>query len=444
MQVVWLVLLGLLWASMAEAACSGSGTTWTCPSGSTVADVQAAHNSATSGYTITLAVGSYSWGSSTLTLTKAGIVTGTGPDADLTTTTDTTCNTGTQSCITGSGDPIILIAPTSDLSIRVTKLHITRNGGQPTNNSAGISSAFQVRSPSSAFPLTLIRVDHNTLDGGVFGLFPNGWIEGVFDHNRLENCQSCIYVGEELYGNIGAESWTRMYMTFGSGGVALAGSRHAVFFEDNTFVHTTGGNLDAEPYTDKGGVIVMRHNTWYVPSGISFFVPLGDHGDNGNFGRGVPIHEDYNNTFHLDSWCGGYDSIRGGSKLSHDNQLFGAGCDHGINITNDGGGPNDTPVNIFIWNNTINGVAQSASFVDNSYGAPVLQDQNYFLHAPQASGGGCHYTGTPGLQANLSCTGSGANPYFGYTPYTYPHPLQSAQGGTDLTPPAAPTGLIVR
>jgi hypothetical protein len=444
MQKVWLVLLGLLWATSSEAApCTGSGTTWTCPNTALASDVQAAHNSATSPYTITLAAGTYPTWTTRLTLTKAGVLTGSGPDADLTTQTNTNC-LGTQTCLTGTTDPVILVAPTTDLSIRITKLHITRNSGSPQNTSAGQLAAIKVLNASSTFPLTLTRIDHNTMDGGSAALYPEGWIEGVFDHNRIENCYACLYVGEGDYGNSGAESWTRMYTTFGSGGIALAGSRHAAFFENNTFVHTlsVGGNLEAEPYTDKGGVIVMRYNTWYA-TGYSFFVPLGDHGDNGNFGRGVPIHEDYNNEFHLNSGCIGYDSVRGGSKLSHDNKLYGSGCGpSAVELTNDGGGSGDGIVNSFFWNNTINDVAQGSGFINNSY--PVTLEREYYLHAPQASGGNCHYTGTPGPAANLSCTSSGTNAYLAYTPYTYPHPLQGTQVGTDLTPPAAPVNLVIR
>jgi hypothetical protein len=448
MKMVTLILLVVLWATSSEAACSGAGTSWTCTAGSTAADVQAAHNSASSDYTITLAPGSYAWGGASLIVTKAGVITGSGPDADLTTQTNTTCNSSIQTCITGSGNPIVSVKPTTDVSIRITKLHITRNNGQPANASACQGAAIEVDSTTSSFPLTQIRIHNNTTDGGAVALCADGWIEGVFDHNRIEDCYACLYVREGLapdsgYGTI---SWTRMYTIYGSGGVAAAGTRHAVFFEDNTFVHTTGlggagGALEAEPYTDQGGVPVVRYNKWYA-TGYGFFVPLGPHGDNGAT-RGVPIDEQYNNEFHLNGPCGGYMSQRGGSVLSHDNKLYGS-CGSGFDITNDGGGSGDTPMNTFVWNNTLNDVAQSSGLVTNSYGSPVVLNQTYYLHAPQASGGKCSYTGTPGPLANLTCTGSGANAYSGYVPYTYPHPLQSNQVSSDLTPPATPTGLTIR
>ena len=52
------------WASGAEAACSGSGTIWTCTAGSTPADIQSAIDSASSRATIALESGSYSWANS--------------------------------------------------------------------------------------------------------------------------------------------------------------------------------------------------------------------------------------------------------------------------------------------------------------------------------------------------------------------------------------------
>jgi len=55
------VAMLLMVNSSAEAACSGSGITWSCTAGSTSSDVQSAVNSASDGATITLANGSYSF-----------------------------------------------------------------------------------------------------------------------------------------------------------------------------------------------------------------------------------------------------------------------------------------------------------------------------------------------------------------------------------------------
>ncbi len=109
--------------------------------------------------------------------------------------------------------------------------------------------------------------------------------------------------------------------------------------------------------------------------------------------------------------------------------------------------------NSFFWNNTING----AALVDgdditlyNAAGATFIQvNRDYFTHAPAASGGYEYYTGARqgGSQAapTTSDTGSmifsatGANAYYPYSAYVYPHPLRnSSASGTSLQ---APTGL---
>ena len=126
--------------------------------------------------------------------------------------------------------------------------------------------------------------------------------------------------------------------------------------------------------------------------------------------------------------------------------------------------------NTFIWNNTFDGVAQTDDNVNaldfNSYctgsGAPITcctgavagtcnlgqanaiikQNRDFFTHAPQASGGketwtcaegvtNCHGASssyptdgsTIATYGTMSFLASGANAYYPYTAYTYPHPL---------------------
>jgi hypothetical protein len=58
-----LVFAGLLLLPAAEAvaACSGSGTTWSCTAGTTITEVNKAYQSGTDPVTITMAAGAYSW-----------------------------------------------------------------------------------------------------------------------------------------------------------------------------------------------------------------------------------------------------------------------------------------------------------------------------------------------------------------------------------------------
>ena len=48
-------LITLLWASGAEAACSGSGTSWNCTAGTTSAEISTTLSNAADGATLTFA-----------------------------------------------------------------------------------------------------------------------------------------------------------------------------------------------------------------------------------------------------------------------------------------------------------------------------------------------------------------------------------------------------
>lgn len=64
MRILGVIVLVLLWStSEAEAACNGSGNTWSCGAGTTVSEINSALNSASDGATLTFAAGNYSWGS---------------------------------------------------------------------------------------------------------------------------------------------------------------------------------------------------------------------------------------------------------------------------------------------------------------------------------------------------------------------------------------------
>lgn len=75
----------------------------------------------------------------------------------------------------------------------------------------------------------------------------------------------------------------------------------------------------------------------------------------------------------------------------------------------------------------------------------IQKDRDYFLHAPQTMGGRARFTGLNGASRSYPTNGelnkghmeffaNEANAYYGYTPYTYPHPLRSETGKT-LNPP---------
>src|SRR5260370_9377361 len=78
MKRLLLLSLLILFASPVYAACTGSGAVWSCPAGTTAADVNAAISSASDGATITFANGSYSGGWSLLTTNGVTLICATG------------------------------------------------------------------------------------------------------------------------------------------------------------------------------------------------------------------------------------------------------------------------------------------------------------------------------------------------------------------------------
>ncbi len=58
-RILGTALFLLLSSAASHAACSGSGTAWSCPAGASSSDVQSAINGASDGATITFANGSY-------------------------------------------------------------------------------------------------------------------------------------------------------------------------------------------------------------------------------------------------------------------------------------------------------------------------------------------------------------------------------------------------
>lgn len=217
-----------------QSACSGSGTTWTCPSGAGSSDVQTAINSASDTATITFAAGSYPI--TGLSLNNRNGVT-------LICASVGTCT------ITGTGDIF-----TNDFCNGADKTNLMRVSGFTFTGTPGTASIWWYC--ESTFTLRQVRIDNNTFSNigqdTIAMLFgeastPSHAI-GVVDHNVCTGTANFICMKKISGGN----TWA----------TGLQGTANNIFFEDNvcnftTYPGTGSGCIDAW----LGDGIVFRFNT---------------------------------------------------------------------------------------------------------------------------------------------------------------------------------------
>lgn len=97
--------------------------------------------------------------------------------------------------------------------------------------------------------------------------------------------------------------------------------------------------------------------------------------------------------------------------------------------------------NSFFWNNNLTGAIGYVNytgyvFIASESTGYIQQNRDYWMHAPEASGGFEYFSGLNGASNTFPTDGkvyptsgtmlfspTGANAYYGYVPYTYPHPL---------------------
>jgi len=353
----------------------------------------------------------------------------------------------TLTTFTGSASPMVTVSHGSSTFARVTGIYF--------NTTASIA----LRLSGTIYQ---VRIDNNKFGGADNGVYSSGVVEGVVDHNEFLNCDRCTYVG-----GTDTPMWT---IDFNAGtGNFVAGGSHALFFEDNTFTRNNSFSKAGNEisYNQEGARTVFRYNTydesaWTAETNL----PWEQHGNQSYYDsqnhppdtfRGQPITEIYNNTFLLRG-SPRVISPRSGSLLIHDNTITVSSpgdlsqlivlieeetyTSPGAHFyqNNDFVWPTEDMItNTFIWNNTINGSALTTSHVDGWSGTDccgTYPDTNYvinfnrdvWMHAPEASGGRTYYNNRPGASGRdadgtLVFTQSGANAYYPYTPYTYPHPL---------------------
>jgi hypothetical protein len=219
------VVVLLWWPSAAEAACSGSGQTWTCTAGSTNSQINSAISSATAGATITLQNGSYSFNDVMLSQ-RDGIT--------------IRCETVRGCTLTGSR-PF-----RHSGSINTRYVNLVRVSGFVFS-----SGVIDLGTGSGDSWIDKFRIDNNTFLGsdaiqiGHTNGSRNIW--GVIDHNLFQNSNPNRPI--QIFGR-GDGDWEPN----------LLGTGNAVFLENNTF--SNGNETLAGSGSDiwHGGRLVVRYN----------------------------------------------------------------------------------------------------------------------------------------------------------------------------------------
>jgi hypothetical protein len=228
------ILVAIVTAGSAIATCNGSGITWSCTAGSTVAHINSAISNASDRATITFASGSYSWSSAISVNGKNGL--------SLVCASEGGCD------VTTSGT-IITLSTVSATPI-TNLMRISGFDFSGSNSGTGVIWI------EGDVPVNQMRIDHNTFTysaGGVGMLFGHTQaarkIRGVVDHNSFLGATD--YMAVTVLG-AGDNDWVP----------GLQGSADNLFVEDNTFSFTNDNAASGYSCIDTwhGGAVVFRHN----------------------------------------------------------------------------------------------------------------------------------------------------------------------------------------
>ncbi|MBE9483407.1 MAG: hypothetical protein IMY74_01085, partial [Bacteroidetes bacterium] len=280
--------------------------------------------------------------------------------------------------------------------------------------------------------MTQLRIDHNTFQKGKRAIYSSGWVEGLIDNNTFINCDIAVGLAGDNHF-----SWNRSIE---------AGTANSLFIEDNTFLQDNNSDreLNEQIYHQEGARTVVRYNTFDLRSYTTYNgCPFDSHGNQSYYTgnpaiRGQPLLEIYNNNFYIHhTYRVLY--IRGGSLLVHDNTVtFETGSGSVFKLSEEESwqtaffnplattwSAEDQIMNSFFWGNTLDGSPITDVSLNFANDATFIQkDRDYFMHAPESSGGKATYDSQEGGAATFSS--SGANAYYPYTPYAYLHPLRGS------------------
>ncbi len=275
-----------------------------CHSDGSAASVQACHDSASEGDTITIPAGTFTW-SAHVTIRKGVTIQG-----------QTTVNSDTGGC---NDQTILLDNLNPNMPGGEGYFHCRVNAGQllritgltfkAGTTTSKYNGAIRVSGNSNQ-----VRLDHlhftNLYHTNYIAIYGN--IRGVSDHVVEDNIpgqlgQQKVFngAGSEGYGD---EVWSQP---------AGYGGPDFFFFEDWYCDNSTGAPFSANGGWDAntGGKFVIRHCHLYN-------VEILGHGTEGSRARGGRAQEIYNNDYHW-SYLTGMDGVRSGTLVVHDNTYDG-------------------------------------------------------------------------------------------------------------------------
>lgn len=416
-----------------------------------VANFQSAYNAASVGDTIQLPVGTNTWATGII-ISKAVNIIGMGKNQTK------------------------LIA---DSSLSTSLLRITGFSYSDVLRISGI--CFDLgpvpRDPKYAIlisnvTLDNLRIDHCEFHYGFQQLQIEG-SKGVIDNNYFYNPLKAISfsAGSSIQAS---NSWNDMAM----------GTGNALFIEDNHFIDDANYNQSYSQErigTYNGGKLVIRYNTFDSTNypNTTTIDPIQTHGSAAGgiikgywqlgtgARRGQSTVEIYNNIMtgkRIDFMA----TLRGSANLIFSNKAISAKYAPTIDMFEEeqdqypqwdpsrtAWPAEDQIHNSFIWGNTLicNGITNLNPVQIHPSSTNFIQEnRDYWLHAPQSTGGREYFTGANGASSSYPTDGNtyptlgtmvftngGPNAYYGYVPYTYPHPLTSLTNlaSTLYVPPPA-------
>lgn len=241
MRAFYLLPVAAVWAGVkpAEAACTGSGSEWSCASGSTADDVQNAIQSSPDGTTITFKTGTYDLGTKWIQFaTDHG--------------TSLVCETAGGCTVTTDGTTFGIEGFSGDLDFLYRVSGFTFNSTS-TNYIIWFDTVM-----AGSGTLSKIRIDHNTFNvpaesevilfGDVSAVDANYY--GVIDHNTVSSPGSAKLVHWVGGGQANPPA-------------SPQGTERNMFVEDNVVDNETMTNAGRGCTDSYGGAaLVVRHNTF--------------------------------------------------------------------------------------------------------------------------------------------------------------------------------------